>query len=200
MGCGFDSKKCFNLSCFCYKQEAFEFYIQQDSLYLIDFAKAIAITATKSMDVEDFSKLLHLADGALIAERELHNFYFQEFNIQPISEKQNACLLYTSFLLTTAYTRSYEESLVALLPCFYVYKEVGNAIREKSSADNPYSKWIETYSGEEFLESVNIMLKITQKAIESIDKDSKQGQRLMQLFEISTRLELLFWKDAYEMS
>ncbi len=165
---------------------------------MIDFAKAIAITATKSTDIEDFSKLLHLADGALIAERELHNSYFKEFNIQPVFEKQNACLLYTNFLLTTAYTASYEESLIALFPHFDVYKEVGHAIKKKSSANNPYSKWIETYSGEEFLEAVETMSEIIQKAIEDIDRNSKQGQKLMKLFELSTKLGLLFWQDAYE--
>jgi len=47
------------------KKKSFEIYMQQDSLYLIDFAKALAITATKSPNTEHFSQLLYLADGAL---------------------------------------------------------------------------------------------------------------------------------------
>ena len=127
-------------------KKSFEVYMQQDSLYLIDFAKSLAITATKSQNIKHFSQLLHLADGALIAERELHNYYFKEFNIQSISVKNNACLAYTNFLLASAYADSYEESLAALLPCFYIYREVGNSIKKQASSKNPYSMWINTYS------------------------------------------------------
>lgn len=179
------------------KKQAFERYMQQDSLYLIDFAKALAITATKSPNTKHFSQLLHLADGALIAERELHNYYFKEFNILPINIKNNACIAYTNFLLASAYAHSYEESLVALLPCFYIYREVGNYIKKQSSSTNPYSLWVDTYSGIEFSNAVDTMLNITQQAITNISFDSSKGIKLLELFKTSTELELFFWNDSY---
>jgi len=147
------------------KKQAFERYMQQDSLYLIDFAKALAITATKSLSTEHFSQLLQLADGALIAERELHNYYFKAFGIKPVNIKNNACIAYTNFLLGSAYAHSYEESLVTLLPCFYIYREVGNYIKKQSFPSNPYSLWIDTYSGAEFSNAVDTMLNITQQTV-----------------------------------
>jgi thiaminase/transcriptional activator TenA len=179
------------------KKQAFERYMQQDSLYLVDFAKALAITATKSQNLKHFSQLLHLADGALIAEKELHNYYFKEFNIKPTSIKNNACIAYTNFLLTTAYANSYEESLIALLPCFYIYREVGNSIKKQSPSINPYSMWIDTYSGTEFFDAVNIMLNITQQTVLNISPNSTKGIRLLELFRLSSKLELFFWNDSY---
>ncbi len=179
------------------KKKFFEIYMQQDSLYLIDFAKALAITATKSQNIKHFSQLLHFADGALTAERELHNHYFKEFKIKPISIKNKACLAYTNFLLTSAYADSYEESLSALLPCFYIYREVGNSIKKQASLLNPYSMRIDTYSSKEFSDTVDIMLEITQHAVLDIVADSKKGIRLLNLFKISTELELYFWNDSY---
>lgn len=179
------------------KKKSFEIYMQQDSLYLIDFAKALAITATKSPNTEHFSQLLYLADGALIAERELHNYYFKEFNIKPANIKNNACLAYTNFLLASAYADSYEESLAALLPCFYIYREVGNSIKKQASSKNPYSMWIDTYSSKEFSDAVDTMLDIIQHAIQDITIDSKKSVRLLNLFKISTELELYFWNDSY---
>jgi thiaminase (transcriptional activator TenA) len=179
------------------KKQAFERYMQQDSLYLVDFAKALAITATKSQNLKHFSQLLHLADGVLMAERELHHYYFKEFNIKPTDVKNNACIAYTNFLLTTAYANSYEESLVALLPCFYIYREVGNSIKKQSLSTNPYSMWITTYSGTEFSDAVDIMLNITQQAVLNISPNSTKGIRLLELFKLSSELELFFWNDSY---
>ncbi len=181
-------------------KKSFDFYIAQDSLYLMDFAKAIAITAAKSFDSKDFSTLLHLADGALVAERELHNFYFKEFAITPVTKKGEACLSYTNFLISTAYSMSYEESLAALFPCFYLYKEVGKAILHKSSKENPYHKWIETYSGDEFEEVADKMNKVLEKAILEIDVNSKIGKRILELCKISSELELFFWEEAAKIS
>ena len=178
-------------------KKSFEVYMQQDSLYLIDFAKSLAITATKSQNIKHFSQLLHLADGALIAERELHNYYFKEFKIKPISIKNKACLAYTNFLIESAYGDSYEESLAALLPCFYIYREVGNSIKKQASSKNPYSMWIDTYSNKEFSDTVDTMLDITQHVVLDIVADSKKGVRLLNLFKISTELELYFWNDSY---
>ena len=171
LNCGFNKELATGLL----KKQAFEKYMQQDSLYLVDFAKTLAITATKSLNTEHFSQLLHLADGALIAERELHNYYFKEFGIKPVNIKNNACIAYTNFLLASAYAHSYEESLIALLPCFYIYREVGNYIKKQSSSTNPYSLWIDTYSGAEFSNAVDTMLNITQQAISNISSGSSKG-------------------------
>ena len=57
-------------------KEIFQFYIKQDSLYLADFARALAISASRASCSEDLVLLLDFSKGAVVAERELHQFYF----------------------------------------------------------------------------------------------------------------------------
>ena len=64
------------------------------------------------------------------------------------AEPSPDCLGYTSFLLATAYHEPWEVLLAALLPCFWLYWDVGKAIAREAGADNPYRAWIDTYADE----------------------------------------------------
>ena len=93
--------------------------------------------------------------------------------------------------------RSYEEGLAALLPCFWIYREVGIHIHKNSADNNPYQKWIDTYSGEEFAKIVQDMIDLTDR---SADIASPEIRKLMlQAFVHSTNLEWMFWDGAYNL-
>lgn len=178
-------------------KKKFQFYIKQDSLYLIDFARALAITASCASNPEDLVLLLDFSKGAIIAERGLHEFYFQFYGIKLDVKKAPGCFTYTNFLISSATHSSYEESLAALLPCFWIYQEVGLHIHRTSAKNNPYHKWIDMYSGEEFQE-------VVRKAIDLIDRvaegaNEKQLKKMQEAFITSTRLEWIFWDSAYRM-
>ena len=178
-------------------KEKFQFYIQQDSIYLIDFARALAITASRANNPEDLVLLLDFSKGAVIAERELHKFYLDLYKINLNIEKAPGCFAYTHFLISIATNASYEEALAALLPCFWVYQEVGQYIYKNSIKDNPYQKWIDTYSGEEFQHIVESAIALTNRAAEKANK--LQLSLMQEAFLTSTRLELAFWDSAYRM-
>ena len=57
-------------------KEKFQFYMKQDSLYLVDFARALALAASKAQNPDDLVLLLDFSKGAIVAERGLHEFYF----------------------------------------------------------------------------------------------------------------------------
>ena len=61
-----------------------------------------------------------------------------------------ACQHYTSYLVATAWSAPYPVAVAALLPCFWIYAEVGRDIHARSVAGNPYQAWIATYADEEF--------------------------------------------------
>ena len=44
-------------------KERFQFYMKQDSLYLLDFARALAITASRATDPDDLVLLLDFSKG-----------------------------------------------------------------------------------------------------------------------------------------
>ena len=178
-------------------KERFQFYMKQDSLYLLDFARALAIAASRSTDPDDLVLLLDFSKGAIIAERGLHEFYFDFYGIKLDVEKAPGCFTYTNFLISTAEHGRYEESLAALLPCFWIYQEVGLHIHKNSTTKNPYQKWINMYSGEEFQSVVKNAIALTDRIAK--DVNDKQLQKMKEAFITSTRLEWLFWDSAYRM-
>ena len=178
-------------------KEKFQFYIKQDSLYLEDFARALSITASRAPCSGDLVLLLDFAKGAVIAERELHKFYFDLYGLQVDVKKAPGCFAYTNFLITKATNSSYEESLAALLPCFWIYREVGKHIYKNVAPNNPYQKWIDTYSGKEFEKVVEDAICLTNRVAEEINQ--KQLSIMKESFIMSTRLECVFWDSVYRL-
>ncbi len=178
-------------------QEQFQFYLKQDALYLVDFAKALALISAKSASVDLVVDFLHFAEGAIIAERGLHEYYFQVYNIQLDVKYAPGCFTYTNYLLATASLRSYEEAIASVLPCFWIYREVGNYIYQHSIQNNPYQKWIDTYSGKEFAIVVDKAIAITNQIAAQTTPQIKDAMEAA--FINSSRLEWVFWDSAYHL-
>jgi thiaminase/transcriptional activator TenA len=180
-------------------QEKFIFYLIQDALYLADFSRALAITATKMQDNQLMQQFFEFAQGALTAERQLHLDYLKTHHTLPYkAEPSPACFMYTNFLLKIANSASVEESVASLLPCFWIYHEVGKKIAKTHQALNhPYATWITTYASMEFEQSVN-------KAIASLNTLGKltsihNQQKMLSAFIRSSQLEWMFWESAYHL-
>ena len=178
-------------------KEKFQFYMKQDSLYLVDFARALAIAASKATTPEDLVILLDFSKGAILAERSLHEFYFDYYGIKLDVGKAPGCFTYTHFLISTATHSSYKETLAALLPCFWIYREVGMHIHKNAAENNPYQKWIDTYSGDEFQAIVQNAIDLTDRVAEGAN--AEQTKRMQEIFVVSTRLEWMFWDSAYNL-
>jgi len=177
--------------------EVFRFYLQQDAMYLEDFSRALAITGTRADSPEELLQFIEFARGAIVTERALHESYFEQFGVEENVPKSPSCFNYTNFLVSTACTSRYEESVAALLPCFWIYREVGNHIFDNAAEENPYQEWIDTYSGEEFGEAVKHALEITDTVAERTSQNIQESMR--DLFIYSSRLEWLFWDSAYRL-
>jgi len=181
-------------------RERFAFYMKQDALYLQDFSRALAIAGAKLPRVDEMQSFLGFAAGAIVVERALHETYFREFGVTLDVGKSPSCFAYTHYLLSTAALASHGEALAALLPCFWIYREVGTEIRRRareSLARNPYARWIETYAGQEFSRSVDRAIEVTETA--AAGASDAERERMRQAFEFSSRLEWRFWDSAYRL-
>lgn len=179
------------------KEERFQFYMKQDSLYLEDFARALALAASKAPTPDDIVLLLDFSKGAIVAERSLHQFYFDFFKIQLDAEREPGCFAYTKFLLSTASHDSYEVGIAALLPCFWIYREVGLHIHKNAKSDNTYQNWIDMYSSPEFSAVVDQAIDLTDRVAEGVNASTREA--MMEAFLKSTQLEWMFWDCAYHM-
>ena len=106
-----------------------------------------------------------------------------------------ACHHYTSFLTATAWSESYPVVLASLLPCFWIYAEVGKDIVSASAPNNPYQAWVDTYSGEEFNEAVKNVLTTIDRIAERCDADTLE--KMHKAYTKGAELEYLFWDGAY---
>jgi thiaminase/transcriptional activator TenA len=105
--------------------------------------------------------------------------------------------LYTQFLLSTASLGDTASALAALLPCFWIYREVGKQVSAKTVISNPYHKWIETYSSPEFDLVVNKAIGLCDTYAELSNK--LQRQTMLSAFMKSCQLEWMFWDSAYRL-
>lgn len=179
--------------------EVFAHYIVQDSLYLAEYAKALALAAAKAPDGDAVMVFAGGATEAIQVERALHADYFNRFDIDPAAaasaEPTPACLAYTSYLLAVAQTQGFAELAAAILPCFWVYQDVGTRIHKAARADNPYRAWIDTYADEGFEKATRDVIDITDAAAAKADPDTVA--RMHTAFLRCTQFEWMFWDAAW---
>ena len=130
--------------------EAFRSYVAQDAFFLNTFARAYALAAARSQDMETLISLCELLNGVL-RELQLHAGYAKELKIELARARPyRAVEAYTDFLLATAWHREPGETIAAMTPCMRLYGYLGTELAKTVGAGNPYQQWITTYSGSEF--------------------------------------------------
>lgn len=173
----------------------FAYYIEQDSRYLEDFSRCHAIIAAKA-PTPYIRTFLHYSEAIWLTENTLvHGYFRDKLKIKETKQTTPATLNYTNYLLRTAALEPFEIAIAAVLPCFWVYHEVGRSIIDESDKNNPYARWIETYSGEDFGESVDEMIQIFDEAGECASEATQE--KMLDAFNQSTWMEWHFWNDAY---
>lgn len=179
-------------------KEKFKFYMAQDSLYLEHFGRSLALIAARANDIIHTLKYLKYAETAIVVENILHESYFQDFGLTEKGEIQPACHHYIHFLKSTAALDSVEIAMAAVLPCFWIYKKVGDHIYNNlKSENNPYQRWIDTYGGEEFGDAVEQAINLCDEV--ASETTPAVRQKMTEAFITSSRMEYYFWKAAYDL-
>lgn len=181
-------------------KQKFAYYIEQDSLYLKYYSKALATISSKIHNNVDYAlAFLKSSMNAYIVEEEVVHKYFRDiFNFENTNKITTANIGYTSFLINTANTESFETAAASILPCFWIYNEVGKYIKENANIkNNPYEKWIDTYADEEFSKATENMIKIIDDLYDNSSNYVKE--RMIISFDIAFVWEYKFWNDAYNL-
>ena len=179
--------------------EVFRHYMIQDAHYLEGFARALALAGAKAPEAEDVRQLAESAAGAIAVERQLHAHYLGLYGVTPetfaATPPTPVCEHYVSFLVATAATRGVAEAVAALLPCFWVYRDVGRDIHARAAADNPYRAWIDTYAGEAFDAAVSAACALADRLAAAAGETERA--RMTAAFAKSALLEWMFWDGAW---
>jgi thiaminase/transcriptional activator TenA len=182
--------------------ESFVFYMKQDYVYLIDYAKLFAVGSMKAQDIETMGKFATLLEATLNGEMELHRRYAEKLGISradlEATEPSPVTLAYTRYMLHIAQNGSLDELVSALLPCMWSYWEIGKHLAEKpGAADHPfYGEWIQMYSSPEFGELAQWLIGLMGRLAEG--KPERELKVLEGHFITTSRYEYMFWDMAYK--
>lgn len=182
-------------------QDRFAYYMKQDYVYLIDYAKIFALGSLKSKDLVTMGMFARLLDSTLNVEMGLHRQYAEKFGISreelEATVPAPTTVAYTKYLLDAASTGSLAELVAVLLPCMWSYWEIGTAFAKVPGAlDHPlYKEWIEMYASEEFGELARWCISLMDRLAEGLPEN--ELAILSDRFMASSRLEYLFWDMAY---
>jgi thiaminase/transcriptional activator TenA len=180
-------------------EETFRFYAVQDALYLRDFARALSLAAAKAPDEDWIITFNQHAAGALQVERALHESFFREFGLTEQQVRATPLaptnLAYTSYLLAVAYGAPIHEAVAALLPCYWIYWEVGKTLQRQGSPHPLYQRWIETYGADEFGALVAAVLGLAEGLAAPLPPAACEA--MTRHFVTTSRYEWLFWNMGY---
>lgn len=180
--------------------EKFKFWVRQDYLFLIDYARLLALAVARGPDLDSMRRFADLVQSTLNVEMDLHRSYAAKFGISAAEleeeEKAPTTRAYTDFLVRVAAVDGFPELIAALLPCMWGFCEVGQRLsRGARPADDRYAKWIEMYSSEDFA----ALATWCRALVDRVATDLPEGQlgRMEDAFLTSSRYELQFWEMAW---
>jgi thiaminase (transcriptional activator TenA) len=179
--------------------ESFAFYVVQDALYLQGYARALAAVGSRAPTSDAMQMFARHAADAVAAELELHATLLAELGISADdlkrAEPAPTNLAYTSYLLATAHAGSYAEGVGAVLPCYWIYWEVGKELLRLGSPDPRYQRWISAYAAPEFGAVVAAVIAEADRIAPAV---SAADLALMRRHFLTTsRYEFLFWDAGY---
>jgi thiaminase/transcriptional activator TenA len=179
--------------------ESFAFFVMQDGLYLKQYASALAAVASRAPESAAMRMFARHAADAVTVEQELHSELLPALGISAAeaaaAEPAPTNLAYTSYLLATIRGGTYAEGIGAVLPCYWIYWEVGKQLVRLGSPDPRYQRWIDTYGGDEFGAVVRDVI----TEADSVGTLLSESERALvrRHFRTTSRYEWMFWDMGY---
>lgn len=192
--------------------ERFAYYLAQDALYLGAYARVLSRASALAPTLAEQRFWARSAQQCLQEELALHEGWSAspgaeaeaEAEAEPTALKEAAAQAgpttrgYVEHLQSTAFTGGYGEVVAAVLPCFWIYAEVGRVLQAELKAErpsppcrHPYAAWLDSYAAPGFAQA-------TREAVAIMDAAAHRGsaterERMAGAFSRSVQLELEFF-------
>ena len=177
--------------------EQFKRYLQQDIIYIANYGEEMEMLSAMLHDGEQKALFSRLATDAVESEKSLHTMLSERFGVVEGVQMADVTREYM------AHTRRYvddgnvELSLAALLPCFWVYAELGRFMLKGCKCNNnPYFDWINTYSSSFMEECVDVISVICDKFAQN--SSAAVRAEMLQAFIRSVQFEEDFFNHAVQ--
>ncbi|GAA2981133.1 bifunctional hydroxymethylpyrimidine kinase/phosphomethylpyrimidine kinase [Microbacterium terrae] len=177
-------------------REPFLSYIAQDALYLRDYARVLAEAARLAPDSAAQAFWAQSAHGCIIGELELHRERLGGHDGVP-ARADATTTAYLDHLLATAARGDYATLTAAVLPCYWLYTDLGVRLADghfgsrPQDADHPYASWLITYADPAFADATRQAIDIATGLAAAATPEARA--RMLAAFRRSAELELAFF-------
>ena len=180
--------------------ETFRRYFEQNVLYLQDYARAIALIASKVPDREALTILSRFLGQIVEHEIPANLSFLERLGGDPAApggagSLKPAAYAYTRHLLAVSAQGDAAEGLAAVLPCQWSYGEIAGRLMASAPADPIYTDWIKMFGSEDYGALVEQSTALLDRLANPADEARMAS--LSRIFDRSTQYEVAFWDMAY---
>ncbi|MBU5360320.1 thiaminase II [Enterococcus raffinosus] len=179
------------------KPEVFRYYLLQDRYYLEHFSKLYSLIAEQTNNREVQEQLQENAENLRLGEMAIREEFFSELMITE-HEIQNTPIAPTAYHYVSHMYRQLIDgtpntAFAGMLPCAWLYQEIGVRLIEAGSPNPLYQRWIETYAGGTAKRERALLDRLYQES------SSQEQQQMIESFVISSKMEYAFWEMAVKL-
>jgi len=178
----------------------FRYYLIQDAYYLKAFSEAYHLLADKTSNQEMKRLLKQNAQSLVEGELFIRQQFFKELEISDQEMEQHpiapTCYHYISHIYRQFDEANLAIAFASLLPCPWLYHDLGKALNRKPSPNPLYQQWIETYITDELEQQI----KEEEALVNQLYRESNETdkQKMLEAFHRSVHMEAKFWEMAYQ--
>ena len=189
-------------------------YLRQDSLYLRGFSRALARASSLAPTMEEQAFWAAGANDALVTEMALHTKWLSAAGVPADLSPSAVTAGYLDHLLAAApdpdalqagvrdpgentgagWSGEYSRLVGAVLPCYWIYADVGGRLHPLALETHPYRNWLETYSDEGFLAAASTAVAILEDTLGRAGLEERSV--ISRAFETSCRWEYRFFAEV----
>ena len=184
-------------------EDKFRFYMIQDYIYLIDYARVFALGVAKARDMETMRYFASYVHQILDGEMEIHKSYMKRLGISPEEAERTPASLdnasYTAYMLKVAYEEGPGEIAAAILSCALSYEHIARRIVAEYPAAEAhpfYGEWVSGYADNDYSAANRELTALTEQL--TADYTEAQLRHLEEIFTVCSRYEAAFWDMAWE--
>ena len=175
-------------------EDQFAYYLSQDAIYLNGYSRVLARASALAPTEAGQLFWARSAQQCLEVESELHRTWLSTRTVESVLGPVTKS--YVDHLLAASASGSYAVLVAAVLPCFWLYAEVGQTLHEEflaagAPAAHPYAAWLRAYADEDFAQATRDAIALADDAGRNASADERAA--MVVAFRQSCRFEVEFF-------
>jgi thiaminase (transcriptional activator TenA) len=178
---------------------SFRYFLLQDDHLVHSYVWTLSLMAARSPDLATAEMFTRHVTETAAAARQLHSEIQHDLGVSEdcaaAASTSPTTLAYINFLRATTYGDTFAGALGAMLPCYWMFWKVCNALAAQSSPDPLYARFITTYGSEDSFRFANDLLTLIGRFESNFT--THERKEMQDRFVTGARYEWMFWDAAY---